>query len=78
MRRELRAVSEVVTLLAASGAHANAACVAADEASDLALLRLTTPLPAGLGALPLGTSDEEGMAVLAAGQASRGGRVLTP
>ncbi len=69
-RRPSRRVGRVKHCVAVGGAHQPCVCVAADEASDLALLRLAEPqrLP-GLGRLALGAegSDAVGAAVLAVG-----------
>ena len=69
-------VGRLKLCVTASGAHCVAACVAADEASDLALLKLEGAAPPeGLGALALGEEgdDATGISVLAVGNPSGGG-----
>lgn len=62
-------VGRLKTCVTARGAHGVAECLAADEASDLALLRFVGGPPGGLEALPLGGEgdDEAGTPVLAVG-----------
>jgi len=62
-------VGRLKTCVTARGAHGAAECIAADEASDLALLRFVAGSPGGLEALPLGGEgdDEAGTPVLAVG-----------
>jgi hypothetical protein len=69
-------VGRLKMCVTASGEHRVAACVAVDEANDLALLRLEGAAPpAGLGALALGAEgdDATGTAVLAVGNPCGGG-----
>ena len=69
-------VGRLKLCVTASGVHRVAACVAVDEANDLALLRLEGAAPpAGLGALALGAEgdDATGTAVLAVGNPCGGG-----
>ena len=56
-------------LVTARGVVVNGTCVAADEGSDLALVRLDEPLPAQLGSLALAAegADADGTAVVAIG-----------
>ena len=64
-----RRIGRLKTCVTARGAHGVAECVAADEASDVALLRYVDAPPEGLGALQLGGEgdDAAGTPVLAVG-----------